>query len=468
MSYEIEPDRTRTFLFPPALDDLVAADHPARFIAEFVDSLDLQSMKIKVGHAPKGRPRYSARLLLGVFCYCYFSRIRSLREMERACLENVAVMWLTGMEAPDHNTLWRFSRDNREQLRGLLKESVRVAAELDLVGMVLHAVDGTKIQAQASLKTGFFRSSLNEVLARAEESIQAMLEGIEASAGLDGYRLPAELADAQGRKERIASKLKRLDEAETNSLNPHDPDARIMKCDGKKVFSYNAQAVADDRAGIVVGADVVTNETDHGLLVGMIEKANETTDSAVEETVADNGYFSGEELAKAEEKEHQVLVNLTDQVAPPENDKPFHASRFTYDPERDCCVCPIGGILKYQRSYVDRGETVSIYHCTGYKECPMRKRCSSAKRGRTIKLSANRLAVERQRLKQRDPAAKSKLARRRVIVEPVFSVIKDALGFRRWSVRGLEAVRTQWAIMCTMVNLHKTYRAWKEGVEAAA
>jgi transposase len=96
MSHEIEADRNQSFLLPPALDDWVPEDHPARFIAAFVDSLDLQGMGFEVGHTPTGRPRYSARLILSVICYCYFSRIRSLRGMEQACLENVAVMWLTG------------------------------------------------------------------------------------------------------------------------------------------------------------------------------------------------------------------------------------------------------------------------------------------------------------------------------------------------------------------------------------
>jgi DNA-binding phage protein len=88
--------------------------------------------------------------------------------MERACVENVAVMWLTGNEHPDHNTLWRFFRDNKEAIRKVLKQSVKVAADANLIGMVLHAVDGTKIEAQASCKTAYYREKLDKALERAD------------------------------------------------------------------------------------------------------------------------------------------------------------------------------------------------------------------------------------------------------------------------------------------------------------
>lgn len=470
MSHEIEADRNQTFLLPPALEDWVPPDHPARFIAAFVDSLDLQSMGFKVGHAVTGRPRYSARLLLSLICYCYFSRIRSHRDMERACLENVAVMWLTGLETPDHNTIWRFWDENREQLRGLLKQSVHVAADMGLVGMVLNAVDGTKVQAQASLKTGKYRRLLKPALEKVEDSIGEMEKRLQESAGdeLNSYRLPEGLADARARKEEIERSLKEMDEADAKSLNPHEPDARMMECDGKKTFGYNGQAVSDDRIGIVVGADVVAGETDNGLLTDMIEKVEETVGEAAKETLADKGYSAAEDIGEAEEKGYEVLVNLPRNVAPPDGEKPFHSSRFAYDAERDCCVCPIDGILKYQRTYEDRGKTVRVYHCTGYKDCLLRDACSSNKRGRTIKLGEHHQAVENQRQKQKKPGSKAKLARRAVIIEPIFGTIKGNLGFRRWSVRNLDGVKTQWALMCTTVNLRKLYRVWAESLPAYA
>jgi transposase/DNA-binding transcriptional MerR regulator len=467
MSYEKTPDRSQVFLLPPSLDDWVPQDHPVRFIDAFVESLELQSLGFEVGHAPTGRPRYSARLLLSVFLYCYFDRIRSLRRMERACLENVALMWLTGNEHPDHNTLWRFFRDNKTAIRKVLKQSVKVAVASELVGMVLHAVDGTKIEARASCKSAYFRNKLDKTLKRVDASISEMERLLEASEadGIDSYRLPEKLADAKQRKEKIRQSLAELDQTERKSLQPSEPDARVMKCGGKRVFGYNAQAVTDDKAGIIVGEDVVTDESDAGLLGSMIDRVKENVGATAETTLADKGYSAAEDLAEAETKGYKVLVNLGKHVNPPAGDKPFHASRFLYDPRNDCCICPLGNTLPFQRlKSARRGDgKVRVYHCTGYKDCPKRWQCSSNKRGRTIALIEHHAAVEKQRAKQQDEEAKAKLKRRAVIAEPPFAFAKQTLDFRCWSFRDLEGNRTQWSLMCTTINLHKLYAAWRQG-----
>ncbi len=73
------------------------------------------------------------------------------------------------------------------------------------------------------------------------------------------------------------------------------------------------------------------------------------------------------------------------------------------------------------------------------------------------------MAVAEQRMKQQGPNAKTALARRAVIVEPTFAFAKHGLGFRRWSLRTFGGIRTQWALMCTTVNLRKLYVAWVNG-----
>lgn len=467
MSYEIKPDRSQVFLLPPSLEDWIPQDHPARFIDAFVQSLDLPGLGFEVGHAPTGRPSYSAQLLLSVYLYCYFDRIRSLRRMEQACLDNIAVMWLTGNEHPDHNTLWRFFRDNKKAIRKVVKQSVKVAASADLVGMVLHAVDGTKIEAQASCRTAYYRKRLQDSLKRVDASIQQMERLLEASegGGVDSCRLPGELADAQKLQEKIRKSLAELDEAGTNSLQPNEPDARIMKCSGRKLFAYNAQAVTDAKAGIVVGEDVVTQETDHGMLAPMVERVQETAGAAAKTTLADKGYSAAKDLAEAHEKGFEVLVNLGKNVNPDDNHQPFHTSRFAHDPERDCCICPLGQTLPLQRIKHPRSttDTIRVYHCTVYKDCPRRWECSTNKRGRTVELLEHHEAVEKQRTKLKSKDARDALARRGVIVEPTFAFVKDNLGFRHWSFRTLDGVRTQWSLICTTVNLRKLFVAWRQG-----
>lgn len=472
MTYEIKADRSQVFLLPPSVEDWVSQDHPARFIDAFVRSLDLESMGFKVGHAPRGRPSFSAELLLSVICFCYFSRIRTLRGMERACHDNLGVIWLTANQRPDHNTLWLFMRNNRKAIRSLLSQSVKVAASAGLVGMVLHAVDGTKIQALGSTKTASYEKKLKKALDRVQASIDEMEANISKSAedGLGSYQLPEELTDKKELERKIREKLEELKQAETSSLQPSEPEARIVKCGGSKVFGYNAQAVTDESHGIVVAEDVVQDQSDKGLLSPMIRQVKENIGEVAETTLADKGYSAGEDLAEAAADGFDVLVNLKKDVDPDDDIGPFHASRFLYDPDNDCLLCPLGKKLKFQRVQRDKRYKTKrrIFHCKSYRDCPRRWDCSSNKRGRTIGLTEFHLAVADQRKRQKDPKAREQLKRRQVIVEPTFAFAKEALQFRRWSFRGLDGTKTQWSLICSTVNLRKLYLAWLNGELAFA
>ncbi|MCK5480415.1 MAG: transposase, partial [Gammaproteobacteria bacterium] len=312
MPNEIRPDYDSMHLFPPALEDWVPADHPARFIRDFVDALDLNELGFKARRSERGRPNYALDLLLKVWLYGYFNRIRSTRELERACHEHLSLIWLTGMKYPDHNTLWRFLHNNREAIQEAFAAGVRVAASSDLVGMVLHALDGTKIRAQASRHTALHRKQLERALKELDSKFDEMFSEVEAAEREQegDYKLPEELQDAETRRQAIRDALADLDNAQTNHLQPAEPDARMMKCDGQVDFGYNSQAVVDEHSGLIVAADVTIEETDYEQLVPMVKKVDEVLGDTAEETVADKGYSSGPALHEAQEEGLNVLVHL--------------------------------------------------------------------------------------------------------------------------------------------------------------
>ena len=95
MGRRIDVDYAQEFLLPPSLEDWIAPNHPARFIREFVDALDLEDLGIAWAVGERGRPAYAAGLLLKIWLYGYYERIRSTRKLEKACRDHIGFLWLT-------------------------------------------------------------------------------------------------------------------------------------------------------------------------------------------------------------------------------------------------------------------------------------------------------------------------------------------------------------------------------------
>ncbi len=466
MSYEIRADYSQQWLLPPSLDDLLPRDHPARFVREFVDALDLRMLGFRMRKGDEGRPSYAADLLLKVWVYGYLERIRSSRRLERACLHDLALLWLTGMNYPDHNSLWRFWHDNEKVLQQVFRQTVQIAARAGLIGMALHAVDGTKITARASTDKMWGRKLLEKKLARLDRSIEEMAAEINKSEAEEvgpENRLPEGLADKQRLREQVRAKLAELEKENREHMHPKERDAQVMKNHEGTRLGYNAQAVVESGHGLVVAAEVTNEQNDLHQLVPMIEEVKEELGSVAAETVADSGYWNGEQLSEAEKKQYPVLVNL-DAADARHRGGDYDSSKFRYDQERDCYICPRGEELEYERTRKPDGKPhPRVYRCRRYKQCPVRWECSKDKQGRRVELSPYWGASLRQREKQTEEGKKSLLRQRMRIVEPVFATVKDRLGFRRWTVGGLEKVRAQWAFMAALVNLLRLYTIWAKG-----
>ena len=172
-----EMNREQAWLLPPTLDELVPADHPARFVAEFVDALDREDWT-ELGVQPDGEalgaPAYHPRALLSVWLYGFMTNVRSSRKLEAACRDQIPYLWLTGWQHPDHNTLWRFYRKHRQSMRELFKRTVRTAVAMDLVDLAIQAVDGTKVYANAAVIKTYDAKRLRELLDRVESAIEAL------------------------------------------------------------------------------------------------------------------------------------------------------------------------------------------------------------------------------------------------------------------------------------------------------
>lgn len=469
MAQPIAPDYGQQFLFPPALEDWVPADHPARFLREFVDQLDLPALGFAVPTAVDGRPPYHPSLLLKIWLFGYFHRIRSTRKLEAACRDLLPLLWLSGLIAPDHNSLWRFWRDNKKALRAIFKQTVQLAVNTGAVGFALQALDGTKIQAACSGPKGWSKDYMERLLGQLDAALEDIeLKIVEENPQDDapGYRLPEGLAERKALRQEIQKALAQLQADGRHHYHPVEPEARRMKVGDTNRYAYNAQAIADEKEKILVACEATRQETDNGQLVPMIEQARENlgAGNAVETvTVADTGYGSGADLQAAHDKGIEVL-------APPLEGKPaqihpYATQHFHINPQAGTVTCPEGRSLDHEGHTTKRGHIVRRFRCH-HRDCAVRDQCTRDPKGRQIEVWPYQAIVQAMRETLEQPGTRAQWEQRSWTIEPCFAQIKQHDGFRRWTVWGLEGVRTQWSLLCATLNLRILYKRWRQKVQA--
>ena len=472
MSRIIDDDLSQQWMFPPSLDDMLPADHPARFVRDFVDQLDMRSLSFRMPQRTgPGAPAYSSQLLLRVWLLGWMQRVRTPRKLEAACRDSLAMIWLIGLNnAPDHNTIWRFWKHNQAALKNVFRQSVRVAASMGLVSMVLHAIDGTKIRPASSSRTALHKEDLLKLLAKMESALVEMEKEIEANQDEDfPSSLPERLQNARTRRDEIAAQLKQLDDKGLRHMLPAEPEANMIRSNNRTEFNYNAQAVVDSSHSIIVGDQVVTDVLDIAQLAPMVQEAKANLAGAEganqtglpELVAADGGYANQEQIGEAEKLGAQVTVPVGKRG---ELDNKLHSHYFAHDESNDCLVCPATGqALAYvsTREARERHLESRVYRCPVTDQCPLGKACTKNKRGREIEVTIWRRQVLAQVEKRNDGRLKQAMRERMSLVEPVFGWLKEQLGLRRFNVRGLEKVRCQWSLACAVSNLTRMVRAWQ-------
>jgi IS5 family transposase len=287
--------------------------------------------------------------LLRIWLYGWFERVRSCRALEKACERDIAFLWLSDLEHPDHNTIWRFFRDNKGALGKLFKLVVQVAAKAGAVGLALHAIDGTKVRAACSNKTILNEARLNERLAVVDKQINEFVTMIDTAQqnGELGAELPQALQNRQVCKQKIQESLAQLHEADRKEMHPREPDARRMKMkECNTALGYNPQIVVDQKSDLIVAQDVVSDQNDQAQLVPMLDQVHDNLGTVADASVGDAGYDCGEELQKAENKGYRVIVNIG---KADKTQGEFSKSHFEYDPEKDVYRCPAGQVIPLSR-----------------------------------------------------------------------------------------------------------------------
>jgi transposase len=303
MAYNfLRTERDQPFLLPPDLRDWLPAGHLAWFVLDVVDQLDLARFLRCYRADGHGHPAYDPKALLGVLLYAYAIGVRSSRQIERRCVEDLAFRVLAANQAPDHVTIARFRVRHEQALAGFLVESLRLCAAAGMVRLGTVALDGTKLAANAAERANRTHEKLEDevagILRQAAEADQredrehgtargdelpqalaskagrlarlrqakALLEA-EAAARQQRYeQRVAELAAAaraRGKQPKARLKPRRRDEAPKPEAvaNVTDPDSRLVRTRKGSLQGYNAQAVTTMQQ-VVVAAELTQQASD--------------------------------------------------------------------------------------------------------------------------------------------------------------------------------------------------------------
>ena len=466
-------NREQVWLLPPSLDELLPLDHPARFVAEFVDTLDHEGWKelgVEIEGDPLGAPAYHPRSLLSIWLYGFMTGIRSSRKLEAACRDQIPFLWLTGWQHPDHNTLWRFYQGHRQSMRQLFRRTVRTALSMDLVDLAVQAVDGTKVPANASSGRSYDAEGLARLLQRLEQAIAELEDQNKGETDGSPVHLPEGLANKRALREQVRRAIEALEEQEgRNSINLTDKDARFMKMRHGFLPAYNAQAMVSpvktgqEMSGMLVTAIKLVDEvTDNSSLIPMLQETEEVTGLKAPMTLADAGYHSAAALQECADR-GQLMV-MPESSKRKAQDHPYHKDQFTYDAQSDTYGCPQGQVLYFLGGGYGRKKDGRKYRATEpvCQACPVAAMCiTNGTRRRSLVIGPYDTALRRHRAWMATDEAQSALRMRKQLVEPVFGIIKEQQGVRRFLLRGIGNVAAEWALLATAFNLRTLWRIWR-------
>lgn len=491
-------------LFPADLGELIEANHPARVVSMVIDRIETGPLLSK--YKGGGCSSYHPRMLLKVLVYGYLCNIFSSRRLEAALKESVPMMWLSGMQHPDHNTINRF---RSERLKGVVKEVfagvVGLLVESGLVSIKQAYVDGTKIEANASRYSFVWAKSIETNRAKMAAQIQELWDYAESVAGEElkdkrpesflpmdpaavahtvgqidatlragGKKVPAKIRQkVRYGLETWPAKVQEYNQKEAilagrGSYSKTDHDATFMRMkedhmgNGQLKPGYNLQISTSDQ--IVVNYSVHQDCVDSPTMPAHLARHEQIHGRLPEEVVADAGYGSEENYALLEAKgaEAYVKYNMFDK----ERDTrpklhPFRVEGLHYNPLTDTLTCPMGqqmrrigsGQEKTTTGYV---RTLARYKAANCQNCPLNGACHKQKGDRVVELSheARRLrGLAAERLESEKGVAHRK--KRACDVESAFGNIKHNKGFRRFMLRGIDKVEIEAALIVIAHNIQK-------------
>jgi len=453
-------NRYQMELLPLSIEDYVNPDDPVRVYDAFVETLNFNELELYLDPHKVGCPQYYPKAMLKLLTYGYSYGFRSSRKLERAIYHNVSFMWLLGGLRPDHKTIAEFRRKNKAAIKNVLKTCARLCIRLNLIAGNTLFVDGTKIRANASIKNTWTKEKCERALGKIDTRIEAILSECDA---VDEYeqnqdslvKMKKELKDKKVLKAKVQKILKELQEENKKSINTIDREStRINSIQGSHQ-GYNLQGAFDEKYGLIVNEDVVSENNDLNQFAEQINQANEVLEKKCDTACADSGYANTDELLKIDEQKTKVVVPSQRQASRKEP-KPFDKSNFEYDSKKDRYICPEGHFLIYRRTNKqERNKVYMISEKTICKQCPHFGVCTKSQQGRRINRLINEEVRQKLEAQYEEPESQAIYKLRKEKAELPFGHIKRNLKVDAFLLRGRDGAKAEASLLASCFNIRR-------------
>lgn len=439
-------DRDTAYLLPPSVDDWLPEDHLARFVVEIVDQLDV--LALEGAYTGSGSDAYHPRMMLALLFYSYATGRFSSRKIEAATHDSLAMRYVAANQHPDHDTICTFRRRFLDPLSDLFVQILEVAHQMGLVEVGDVAIDGSKAQANASKHKAMSWERACQLEDQLSEEVAELMDRAEQadSEQVEAEALPEEISRRNERLEQIREAKAMIEERaaqrykeekaahekkmadrqakekrtgkktpgrkpkppepgprEGDQVNFTDPDSRIMLTSSNGwQQAWNLQSSVDMNSYMIVGGTLTQAANDKQQLEPMMDQLEELPEElgSVKRVAADAGYFSEDNTNLVTERGADPYISV---------------SRQKHHPG-------------WTQRLADPGPP---------PEDPT--------------------PVQAMKWRLKTQEGREFYARRKSTVEPVFGIIKRAMGFRQFLLRGLRKAAGEWKLVQCAYNLKRMH-----------
>ena len=492
-------------------------DLPSNHLAWLVERVVEEALQHGALPVQKGQPAFDPRLCAKVLLYGYATGIRSSRQLERHCRENLPFLLLTRGDTPSYRTLCYFRVDHPKLIEEVWVSLFGVAEQLGMQRLGRIVVDSSKFRADASAESvikaeeySVFRQQLQLILQEAQDIDASEDQNPPGATTLDTEvkpdqmreiirairkRIAAEKNNAPTSAEdeiaplpsaalgprmlpRIKAALDTLEQAEQEGLKHAcltDPDARMMGEGRDKPIKecHSFEVAVDVDAALLVAAGV-TQQSDNSRLEPLCDAAQLNEPCAIVSVDADSGYYKGEGIARLQEQGIDTCVPdastakrmRCSQIGEGTLSEHNSLVALRYDADRDVYVCGADKVLSVVQTRKQGGRDVKIYRsetpCTGCALAAACLRKATSKYRETSRAVDADNVVDAALARFEDPFHRQRYHNRGKVVETVFAFVRHVLGFSRWTLRTKERVSAEGTLIQSAYQFRKVYCAWSE------